>query len=417
MKQHPLFQGSKRGNSMNDSQRNQLLGDYLFRGEWKSDSKKKITQIPKGIFHITIGVTPPENLELSLSNDLRMVKSALLYADKIKLCSFLSQVILNTLTLENLSIEKKISFFTPLIPLFNSDPTQIQSMLTATKRYQSLVKKKHLNREELLFTKKFEKMLKVAWEQTIEMVGNIRQLPGASEIELAIKSGIVEVHDFGKNPQAGDIVNEYVNIVADAFNTTSTYPLLDASTTNLLHLGKQANVITLQETTQIKGKQVTLASNLFERLPTFEMLTTDEILDVRKELAQPLIRFRGAVAQFSEKIKSEIWDDDFPTEIELLIRKDIEPAISQLEDAVKSNKYLATLRQRFVDKPVLAVPYFIILTVAKAAMMPELAAQAFGTGVAATLIFGDAYREWQQKKENLMQNHLFFLYKVKNIKS
>ena len=39
------------------------------------------------LFHITVGSTPITHKELSLENDFRLLKAALLYADKVKFCS------------------------------------------------------------------------------------------------------------------------------------------------------------------------------------------------------------------------------------------------------------------------------------------------------------------------------------------
>lgn len=66
-------------------------------------------------FHITIGSHPVD--ELSLENDMRLVKASLLYADKAKLCSFTSSMLLTILSYGLLNTKQRTDFVESLLPI------------------------------------------------------------------------------------------------------------------------------------------------------------------------------------------------------------------------------------------------------------------------------------------------------------
>ena len=61
------------------------------------------------MFHITIGSAPKP--DLSLEEDLRMVKTSLLYGDHVKLCSGTYSSLLPWVELTNYTPEQRIDFF------------------------------------------------------------------------------------------------------------------------------------------------------------------------------------------------------------------------------------------------------------------------------------------------------------------
>jgi hypothetical protein len=94
-----------------------------------------------------------------------------------------------------------------------------------------------------------------------------------------------------------------------------------------------------------------LAGHLLARLPSFEQASIDEIIDIRTELDNPLTRFRGAVIKFSDQIRSASWDQDFTSDAETVFHKEVKPSVLEIEEAIKSNRYLDSLLRKFVDKP------------------------------------------------------------------
>jgi hypothetical protein len=93
---------------------------------------------------------------------------------------------------------------------------------------------------------------------------------------------------------------EYVGVIANSVSDASTYPLFDELMSRLIGSGIRAGFFTVSESGTIRGKEAGLAAELFKRLPLFEEASIDEILDIRRELERPLVRFRSAMIGFSK---------------------------------------------------------------------------------------------------------------------
>lgn len=66
--------------------------------------------------HITVCAVPTEGT-LNLSDELSLVKTALLYSDRAKLCSLKSFLILSVASIGNLNEKQQLDFFSELLPL------------------------------------------------------------------------------------------------------------------------------------------------------------------------------------------------------------------------------------------------------------------------------------------------------------
>ena len=80
--------------------------------------------------------------------------------------------------------------------------------------------------------------------------------------------------------------------------------------------------------------------------------TLSEIIDIRRELENPLKRFRKTMLDYSDRISCAPWEEAFNAETDRVFMRDIEPAVLELEEAVKSKPYL----QALVGRPVSQKP-------------------------------------------------------------
>jgi hypothetical protein len=160
-----------------------------------------------------------------------------------------------------------------------------------------------------------------------------------------------------------------------------------------------------------RSKHVRLAGDLLTELPIIDDVSVDEILDIRRELNGPLIRFRGALGKFAEEIKSAPWDKNFEIEAEQLFRKYIGPAVAEIIHEVKANSSLAGLILRKTTMPVLAGGG-LLFYLDQLALLPVNAAIAIGGAFASAGVLLDAYKTWQTERLNVEKNQLYFYYKL-----
>lgn len=118
--------------------------------------------------------------------------------------------------------------------------------------------------------------------------------------------------------------------------------------------------------------------------------------------------------KLSSSIRAASWDQDFPLDVEDLVRKEIEPAIQDIEEAIRNNRYLLEVVRKIVDKPLLVSSGSLLgFAVSNLSELSGLVSQAFGIGTAGVLAGVDAHRAWKKKKQEIEKNHLYFYYRCK----
>jgi hypothetical protein len=392
-------------------------------------------------FHITIGTYPTGGL--SLEQELQLVKAALVYADRVKLYSLTASLLFMMLRQREFTPDQQLKLLEIVVPYLASeqDARGVQASL-AEYKHGFPDRSRHQRRA---LQKQFPRLLAQQWKTVEKTAIELAKQAKADSIERAVQAGLLELHTFegtdrdevvlefigdciasaAKSPLLESrllemrerdrrILTEFVEGVCGAVSDGSTYPLFDTQTSELVRASIQADRTAVSEPDVERGKHSGLAGNLLERLPLFDQAPIDEILDIRRELARPLVRFRAAIVQFSESIKSASWDEDFPKEAEKVFHRDVGPAVLDIEEEVKSNKLLASVLRKFVDKPiVLPAGSIFTLAISKLSSLPNEIALSLGIGISSAAIVYDAYREWRQKERVIERNHLFFYYKAR----
>lgn len=391
--------------------------------------------------HITIGTYPSR--ELSLEQELRLLKAALLYGDHVKLYSLTSSMMSMVLRQRDFSPRHQMQLIEKVIPYLKPEK-EARVLLKSLKKVKKKSRTKHLSGQDRALLANFQQLLAEQWEAIKEKATEIARDAGFDEMERAVQAGLLELHTFegtdnnktvlefmtdciagvsgsprveSRRPEmshrSDKLIWEFVERVSNAVSDGSTYPLFDAETSGLVMEEIDEKRLDVSESDIERGRHGGLAGDLLKRLPLFDQATVDEVLDIRRELERPLTRFRGAVVQFSGDIRSTSWDKDFPPEAEKMFYRDVGPAILDIEDAVKSNKLLASILRKFVDKPmVLPTGSIFTLVISQLSSLPNEIALSLGVGISSAAIIYDAYREWKQEKQVIEQNQLFFYYEA-----
>ena len=84
---------------------------------------------------------------------------------------------------------------------------------------------------------------------------------------------------------------------------------------------------------------------LTERLPTFPAATLSEVIDIRRELEEPLIRFRREVVRLSAEMAQHALDADFATDVDREWHATVRPALTEIDDLVSGNHYTREPRE------------------------------------------------------------------------
>lgn len=257
-----------------------------------------------------------------------MLKAALLYADKVKLCSPAVNIVAGVMQATVLPTDELLLIYSNA-----TGDSRINNFLE-TKR--SLLKKKHRTRQEILAVKQIEHLYNQMAETSR---GYFEKLADDTKIEQIVKLvelGLVEVEpiEWVGNEEA---VQQYFNAVAGAVLSGKTYPLLDDTTGDLVRQAiKERKIVLPSDAHGSRAQNASLVAQLFESLPLFDAASIDEIIDIRKELDRYLVRFRSAIMEYSAQIKGLPWEAGFETELQDLYDRLIRPALMNLEETFSS---------------------------------------------------------------------------------
>ena len=84
----------------------------------------------------------------------------------------------------------------------------------------------------------------------------------------------------------------------------TSFPLYDEHSNNLMKEALDSKIITLSDIEKTKITHAGLTDNYFQRLPSFETASVSEIIDIRKDLEKPLVRFRGQMLKYTDAVEA-----------------------------------------------------------------------------------------------------------------
>ena len=282
-------------------------------------------------FHITIIPYPPTPKELSINKEINLIKTAFLYGDKVLLISVIPIMFSSALYLIGQCGKEREMKQT----IENIKSDKVRELLFAGKeKNESKLKlgeiQEYLKNNKINFKniskEGFNKSIRRLYGASDSAIKEIVSETGIYKLDPLIESGLLDIYTFGKSR----ILEE-------------TYPLLDENVLNLIKAKIKEGKLNIPDVDSEKIKQIGFVFDVFKRLPNFDNATIDEILDIRKVLDKPLIRFRSAIIEMSDCIRYKPWDEGFYYDIEKLFYHRIEPVLLEIDEECKSNKYLSKL--------------------------------------------------------------------------
>jgi hypothetical protein len=386
---------------------------------------------------ITIGSHPNESLKLD--QELKLLKAAILYGDQVELYSLKASMFTQILKLRDISEPLQIRLLEEISPFLQNE-IDSEIILKKLQIYKVNISRRPIPLPILLMQRHFAQ----DWLKVRQIAEDLVLTSGFKDIERGMEAGVVKLHTFenAKNQQQAvdfmvdcialashsplsierrrasearndPLLQEFVDGMISAINSGSNLPLFDEQTSSLINAGVREGKIIPSQTAKTKSKHSALAADLLERIPHYEDASIDQVLAIRNELDKPLVRFRSALIKFSETIKSAAWEKDFPADADNIFRRDVAPAILDIEDSTKSNKLVVAIIRGLTEKP-LTVPSgsAIGLAISTFSGLPEALTMSIGASAAASTVIFDAYKAWTEKNLHVQQNAMYFYYRA-----
>lgn len=238
---------------------------------------------------------------------------------------------------------------------------------------------------------------------------------GFGEMQVAQKNGVLELRPINASVldiyQPEVVLEDYFSNVKEVLLSDSTYPLLDEKTSDEIAKEINAGKLNVGGKMAKRGREISLVSNLFERLPVFDA-PMDELLDIRTELSKPLVHFRAEILKLSQSIESSPWDPEFSNDVQGVVQANIEPALAEIEEKLKSTEFASFWSRRIVDKWSYAAGTAMASGYLGATITPVAGIL---TALAASATFIKAGKtELRNELNEIERNGLYFYYKLKN---
>lgn len=380
------------------------------------------------IFQIAIATAPTGGsgsaLARSLESELRLVKAALLYGDTVTLYSPTASMLKSTRWVSKATRADRIRFVRLIAPTLGYDLKDEE--LAAL---ESFYRRPRSERRRLRVPRDLDRGFDDVWKPVIAAVDGLWAQTGGSQLADAVDSGLLELDDLAPTPDpdldrvtemikaaAGGetldvdpMVDELVRRLASLMSGTDrAYPLFDEGMSQLVSAGVREGLFQFEHSVDARNRQAAIASGMISMLPAFPSATVREILDIRQELARPLIRFRAAVVEFAREISASAFEAAFPHEFVDLYVERVAPALEEIQDAVRANNYLRRLTEEALTSPTALASGAIALGATTLADIPAVVS---GAAAASAPLLRAAWT--QHLNAGLLRQHrLYMLYRV-----
>jgi len=363
----------------------------------------------------------------NFEHELELLKAALLYADRVKVCSVGAAFMAGLDDLRNMDGNGKTALIQKFLPYIQPNATlehlaRTRRLMEAASASGRRGKSAHrgLSGPEFFAARQ---LLDKGWQPIKSLVEEQFEAVGAEGFEEALRSGLVELHPFthisaegiidmgrrGKlgippNVHTDETYGEYTDRIFDTLQDGTTYPLFDDLTGNIVGEAVRNGLIVPSQGAVARGRHGGLSGNILQRLPLFEKASVSEVLDIRKELAAYLDAFREAVSQFADTIGPASWYEEFAEEADRIFRERVDTAVRRIDQAVEENRALRGLSLRYGPSAATGAASALNAFVGSGSVLASLALLAAGVyqGVSAHRL----------KHEQTQGNQLYFYYRA-----
>lgn len=367
-------------------------------------------------FNVTIATYPNQ---ISLQNDIRYIKSTLLYADNVTLISPLASVYTdlsnNQSTLDEIAV---LNLFERAAPYCRAGDVDLEKQIINTvEKLRVVMKTKNRSipmTKRLEFNREFLKYGK----EIITVIEEFFGVNSCKELSLLLKVGAIKIEDYQSNLNEDRFVYEFYEKLKTAIN--SSYPLFDKKSNDIIQAAINDGILNVSDINKYKLKSTSATDEIIMQLPSFEMASCDEILDIKKDLNKYLINFRSAMLKYSDSIKNLPWDEDFVQECRILYDKELLPSLCDMEEKTKSNSFIKNLSIDLItDKSLLKTAGAICLCIASKGAINSFmnVASVDKCILATTSLYGvkkiaEQYKEYIKNRKEIESNELYFYYKA-----
>lgn len=171
-------------------------------------------------------------------------------------------------------------------------------------------------------------------EREVQLVaGNLIDESGLHEFERALREGIVSISSGDLTPDGGPDAwaESWVEHLSKLVTDGDRRVLVDDRVAQLIGSLTRGGRLALSEVVLTPAREAVVGSGLIARLPAFPQAPLDELLDLRADLGDPLVRYRSAVGRLSQTLTNP-FGSDVASMIDDIWIRDVDPALLELRE-------------------------------------------------------------------------------------
>lgn len=385
-------------------------------------------------FHVTVATSGGWEGE-TIGDALRLVRSALLYADEVTLISPAAAAVkAGSVVLEGTRNDRVRRLMRLSSALMQPEYRDLLEIYLATPRAR---------RRSVRALAGFEERLRPNMLEVEGVIRRMREQSGVAELEEAERAGVLRIDSLGIAPEEfiqdsvvlaqrrvdvaegrspsgllGDSTERAATAMLESLvrcvsPRSMTFPLFDEAATEVIRDLANGDHRTLSRLPAVESG---LSSSFVGTLPTFPDASVMEILDVRKAARPSLIQFRGAVAGMALEVENAAWDATFEDEAQALFRANVAPELARLESDLHDMGATSLIRHAALSAaPYGATATVIGLSLAASDIFPDVAAATLTLGSPAAGFLGAgvaAMKERNRLSRERRTNHFVWLHDV-----
>lgn len=374
-------------------------------------TKTTVTEAPPPPLIVSIVTTPTHDHDgVSLSGDIDLVKAALLYADKVELISMSASMIGSMAALAGGGPEAVVSLMSAL------DDEHVEQMLGDADLPEGwrdslplLMGLVDTPMGDELGLSAMGKELAVISEELSAVAQDLVDRSGAGELVPCIDEGTLELSDagFARSTDFDDVMSEWTGLLGQRLRDARRKLLFDAGAGDLVGAMLREGVIDSNELGLRRAGQAAVGAGLVARLPALPGAPMDELLDLRRDLGDPLGRYRRAVYRLSQDMRTIGTDAD--ERVQMIWEGEVEPTIAEIRDLMADHGVFREIaRSMAQDVKTVITGASVFVGFSGTELQSGLVA-ATAAGAQAVVSGSVSSRQGKQQVE---RNDLFYLYEV-----
>lgn len=287
---------------------------------------------------ITVGVAPKTRPsgQPSLENELRLLRSALLYADHVDLVAPSAAWMNDFRPLRDVDLS---DIWKAVISM--PDPILRRLGVQEVSPFKFREGMRKLQARPIGDPDRAEAMR--LWQDAIprlmKQADEVFDSHESTEIDAAIDASVVKLISDGTQFEDPEGLQEawFCEQILRALANPNSHVLLDEVAAEILRGSKHPGE-GLPSVANSRSRHAAVGAGLIEKLPAFPDAPMSQVLEAREELSEGRARYRNSTKRLADMLQSSALDETLPSEIDELWNDDVRPSLVELRRTVSATR-------------------------------------------------------------------------------